>query len=471
MANLRSLGEPASRWFEEIKNLKFSFFVISGVILLATLLTPRIVFGNRIATLLFFLYLLVLISIVFLRWPVLGLIAIVLGGMFVPFVGPSGLNAAVVGVALMLGLWFLKMIAEQRKIQLIISRTTIPLFIFMLISLFSFGIGQLPWFFHVKSAPLDAQLAGLSIFVLSAGAFLLVAHLVQDLRWLKALTWIFIALGAFYVFGRLVPTGFIDRIYHLSFSAGSMFWTWLVALAFSQAFLNQRLQLRWRLVLGIIVLTALYVAYFQAGTWKSGWIPPLVAIAAIIGFRYLRPALVLAPFLLLPTYIFAISVIETDLYSWATRLEAWEILINIVKANPVLGLGFGNYYWITPLFPIRGYAIVFNSHSQYVDILAQTGILGLVCFLWFLWEVGRLGWRMRERIPNGFPRAYVYGALGGLAGTLVASTLVDWVLPFVYNIGLGGFRASVIVWMFLGGLVSLNQMFREKTKIANGFHE
>ena len=464
MTYLRLLGKPLNRWLEQDKENKLRFIVISGVLLMAALLTPRIISGNRNPTLLFLLYLLVLISIVFLRWPVLGLIAIFLGGMFVPFVGPSGLNAAEIVVALMLGLWFLKMIAEQRKIQLIISRTTIPLLIFILISIFSFGVGQLSWFFHVSSAPLDAQLAGFSIFILSAGAFLLAAHLVQELRWLKVLTWIFIALGAFYVFGRLVPTGFIDRIYHIGFSAGSMFWTWLVALAFSQAFLNQRLQLRWRFVLGVIVITALYVAYFQAGDWKSGWLPPLVAIAAIIGFRYLRPILVLVPFVLVPIYNIAISVIETDLYSWATRLEAWVILTNIIKVNPILGLGFGNYYWITPLFPIRGYAVSFNSHSQYVDILAQTGILGLVCFLWFLWEVGRLGWRMRERVPEGFSRAYVYGALGGLAGTLVASTLVDWVLPFVYNLGLSGFRASVLVWIFLGGLVSLNRMFPEKAE-------
>ena len=243
-----------------------------------------------------------------------------------------------------------------------------------------------------------------------------------------------------------------------------MFWTWLVALTFSQAFLNRKLLLRWRIILFGIVLIALYVAYFQAGGWKAGWIPPGVAIAAIVGFRYLRPALVLIPFAIVPLYSFAIEIINTDLYSWITRLEAWKIIIEIVKVNPILGLGFGNYYWITPLFPILGWEVSFNSHNQYVDILAQTGILGLTCFLWFFWEIGRLGWRMRNRVPAGFPRAYAYGALGGLAGTLVAAALVDWVLPFVYNLGLNGFRASVIVWIFLGGLVGLNQIYPEDNK-------
>ena len=37
---------------------------------------------------------------------------------------------------------------------------------------------------------------------------------------------------------------------------------------------------------------------------------------------------------------------------------------------------------------------------------------------------------------------------------------VDWVLPFTYNIGLSGFRTSMLAWMFLGGLVSIEQIYR-----------
>ena len=62
----------------------------------------------------------------------------------------------------------------------------------------------------------------------------------------------------------------------------------------------------------------------------------------------------------------------------------------------------------------------------------------------------------------GFAQAYVYGALGGLVGTLAAGMLADRVLPFVYNIGLTGFRASMLAWLFLGGLVSIEQMVRRQ---------
>jgi O-antigen ligase len=156
------------------------------------------------------------------------------------------------------------------------------------------------------------------------------------------------------------------------------------------------------------------------------------------------------------------EAITTDQYSYSTRLDAWLIMFEIIKVNPVLGFGPANYYWYTPLFPIRGYYVPFNSHSQYVDIVAQTGLVGLALFLWFFYEVGRLGLSLRNRVTEGFPRAYVYGALGGLVGTLAAAALVDWVIPFVYNVGFNGFRASVLAWIFLGGLVSLERMERSQ---------
>jgi O-antigen ligase len=133
----------------------------------------------------------------------------------------------------------------------------------------------------------------------------------------------------------------------------------------------------------------------------------------------------------------------------------------IVKVNPLLGLGPSNYRFYTPLFPILGWYVQFNSHNNYVDIVAQVGLLGLACLFWFYWAIGKIGWQLRLRAPaGGFERAYVLGCIGGLAGMIVAGMLGDWVLPFVYNIGVEGMRASAMGWLFLGGLVALEQILR-----------
>jgi hypothetical protein len=138
----------------------------------------------------------------------------------------------------------------------------------------------------------------------------------------------------------------------------------------------------------------------------------------------------------------------------------WEI----IKVSPILGFGPANYRFFTPLFPIRGYAVQFNSHNQYVDSVAQTGIVGLICFLWFGVEMMWLSLTLRNRAAEGFAQAYVYGAIGGVAGTFAAAMLADWVFPFVYNIGLAGMRGSMLAWIFLGGVVAIEQITDRQTQ-------
>jgi hypothetical protein len=117
-----------------------------------------------------------------------------------------------------------------------------------------------------------------------------------------------------------------------------------------------------------------------------------------------------------------------------------------------LSLGVGRALYIRPAV---------SSHNNYIDVYAQMGLVGLGLFVWFLIELGLLGWRLATSFRGDFEEGYVHGALGGLAGTLVAMMLADWFLPFVYNIGFPGFRTSALAWMFLGGLVALEQRVRE----------
>lgn len=408
-------------------------------------------------------YLIILICslgvvILFAHQPTLGLILTLMGGMFIPFSGPSNINVAVLGVAMLLGLWLMNMLVHRRQFRIVRSRPMVPAIIFIVISILAFMIGQLPFFTFAQHAPLDAQLGGLAIFMLSLGAFIMVANQIDDIRWLERLTWTFIALGAIYVLGRLFQWGGIDRIFQIGFSAGSMFWTWLAALTVSQVIFNQRLSLALRLILVGLLFAIFFVAYVQAGSWKSGWIPPLAAVIVIIMLRFRKLAIAFIPLVFIGAIYLSNQSFATEQYSLGTRLDAWKIVLEIAKVNPILGLGFANYYWYTPLFSIRGWFISFNSHSQYVDLIAQTGILGLGCFLWLFWETGSVAWRLRDKVQESFARAYVFGVLGGLVGTLVAAALVDWVLPFVYNIGFMGFRSSILAWVFLAGVVSLEQM-------------
>jgi len=442
--------------FLDVSQLRLRPVLIIGELLLIAVLA--FMASQRQLTLVLFLPLGVGLVLTFLRWPSLGIIVASLAGLVVPFTGPSGLTVTMILIALLLGLWLLDMTARQHQIQLAPSQTVWPLLSFLIIAFISFGIGQLNWLPFALHAPLGAQLGGLSIVVLSTGTFLLVANQVRDLGWLSRITWAFLAFGVLaIVVGSVLPK-FGLSTQKLIQPAGSVYFIWLVAMAFSQAVLNGDLHPGWRLALGGLVLYTFYDLLFMRFGDKSGWLPALFCIAVIIAARSWRAGLALVPVAVLSALYMWKGLVSTDEYSISTRFDAWSILGQIIKINPVLGLGFANYYWYTPLFRIRGYAVSFNSHNNYVDIIAETGFVGLVCLLLFFWQAGRLGWRLREQAPAGFAQAYVYGALGGLAGMVMAGMMGDWVLPFFYNLGLSGFRSSMLGWLFLGGLVSLEQM-------------
>ena len=452
----------ASHQLGKYKNVVLRFAFILAVLASSFLFAPKIALGNRYPILLSFLFLALGLFILILRWPILGLILVMVGGMFIPFSWQGGFNVSQIGLAAVLGVWFLDMLVVQRKFQIVRSRAVLPILLFALISILSFFLGQFSWYPFARNAPLAAQLGGLAINLLSVGAFLLVAHLVDNYHKLEFLTWTFIIFGSIYVLGRFLKLDWIDHLYQLGFTAGSLFWTWLVALLAGQALANRDLKFGKRLLLGILILLTFYVALDQAFDWRSGWFPPLVSIAVIIAIRYWRNIRYFAILAVIPFYFIVTASIGQEDWSWGTRMDAWVIVLSIASVSPILGMGFANYYWYTPLFPIRGYDVRFNSHSQFVDLIAQTGLVGLTCFIWFFIEVGLLGLKVVKSAPEGFAKAYIYGALGGLAGTLVAGYLVDWVLPFVYNIGMTGFRASVLAWLFLGGIVSIEQIVRHQ---------
>ncbi|MEW6406081.1 MAG: hypothetical protein AB1649_30215 [Chloroflexota bacterium] len=403
-------------------------------------------------------------ALILIRQINLGFILLLLAG-FHPYSGPGGLNASAMMVALLLGLWFIDMLVVKRQFEFYGFRSLLPVAVFLAVSLIAFCMGQVSWFILANQAPLDAQAGGFTIFVLSAGLLLLVAHLVREIYWLKIITWTYVSIASIYVLGRAAQLTVIDQIYLYGFTAGSMFWVWLVALTLSQALFNTRLKKQIRVLLLAIVALTFYVAIIQAGDWKSGWLPPLAAVAVLLTFKFRRLLILVVPFALFAAYSLAIGAISAEEYSWGTRLDAWLIVLEISKQNPLFGLGFGNYYWYTPLFSIRGWFVQFNSHSQYIDLIAQVGYLGLLSYLWIFFEIGRSSLKLINRLPDGFARSYSYAVFAGVVGSLVAGFLVDWILPFAYNIGFAGFRSSMLLWLFFGGMVSVEQIYLEKTKV------
>lgn len=432
--------------------------IIGGILLLSLLV------GFRPTVLLLALPVGAAGALLFLRRPGAALVCTVIGGMVVPFSGPGGLNLTMLGIAGLIGIWLFGMVYEHHSIWFASPVTTRAALFMLVVVLLAFVVGQISWY-RTQGAPLTAQIGGTMVFVLSFGVAIFVGNQLKNSQWLRWLVWLFIGYGTLHLLGWISPTlgRYTGRLF-ADGSTGSMFWTWLPTLAFSQAVFNKRLSPGIRVALMVVVAMTFYVAYLLNGDWKSGWMPGAISVAVILLLRSWRFGYLLAFMGIFPAIEIFSSALASDEYSYSTRMDAWYIVGEIVKANPILGLGPANYYWYTPLFRIRGYAVAFNSHNQYIDLIAQAGILGLLAFGWFMWQIGRIGWLLRAKVEDGFEKAFVYGTLGGWVATLVAATFGDWVLPFVYNVGLGGMRSSILPWIFFGALIMLDLKYQNVEK-------
>jgi O-antigen ligase len=459
MVNIVHFVHSLQAYFERNRPALIKLMLIFGVSLMG-------IFVGQIGsmrTLLLVLALLVAIGVVLIlvRYPPLGLV-LLMASIIIPVNGPSNSNLTLALVAVLLGLLVLDFITGQYSYSDKFPAPMRPLLFLAFAAVLAFGMGQLPYFYFASHAPLAAQLGGLVLFIFSVATVLIAFFRVDEQVWLKWIVGLFIFIGSVAVVGWLFPAvGRVSGYFFNSGVTGSLFWTWLVTISFSQGFFNSELSPRWKTVVIAIFFATLFVIFKNFIAWTSGWMPALASIAVIM--------LVAKPRLAIPLFIIGFIVllflmqqtindvimVGDNSYSLSTRLEAWSILTNIMKKSPLFGVGPANYYWYTPLFSIRGYNVKFNSHSQYIDLLAQTGLLGFVAYLWFFVSAGFFAWRVRNHSNRDFNQAYIFGAMGGIVGTLVSGALGDWVIPFYYNVNLGGFRASMLTWLFLGGLFAL----------------
>lgn len=460
--------------------------LINALLLLAIITSPlllTVLFANFLSPTALMGLLVALLAIggaiFLLRQPFMGLLLLVFSTVMIPFSIGTGtgstLNLPLLLVAGLSGLWLFEMFAGRREIRLTRSATFTPAIGLVITALLAFAVGQFPWYV-TEQAPITAQLGGVGLFVLSVAAFLLAANRIETIQQLKWLVWVFLAFGGLLIIGRFLF--FLPIRYITQSSVGSVFVTWLAALSFSQAVFNRELSLVKRGLLLLLTGLTFALVLFTMRAWASGWVPAGIALLVILWVARPRLALVLTILMAViiafnfQTIFNVVFVDDNNAYSLDTRLLAWQIVVAIAKVNPILGLGPANYYYYTPLYNIAGFSVQFNSHNQFIDLIAQTGVLGLFFFGWWAAAVSRLGLKLRSLVaPAGFAQAFVFGAMGALVGNVASGMLGDWVIPFVYNVGLVGFISSVICWFFLGGLVALEKITLAAPPSINSVHQ
>lgn len=374
----------------------------------------------------------------------------------------------------LLALWGLTLVA-QRRLHLTPSRANLPLALFLLAGLLSLALGNALWDPAVPRSDrfILVQLAQWAIFAFAAGAFWLGANLIRSEARLRRLTWLFLYLGGGLAILRQAP-GLASLVAPLTTIAfvRAPFWALLAGLAGGQLFFNRALGLGRRLFLLAVLGVAVYETTFHGRLSISEWVGVLAVASVLVWLRFPRLRWVIAAVLVV---LIVIGILFPAVYGFAGGDPRWEEsggsrlvligrVVSVTARNPLTGLGpasYRNYAGMTPL-PYRQALWLdpkVSSHNNYVDLYAHTGLLGLGLFLWAMAEIGRLAWRLTQRLPrDGFLEGYAVGMTAAWAAAMVIMMLADWMLPFVYNIGFPGFQAALPVWLFLGGLAAVENL-------------
>lgn len=129
------------------------------------------------------------------------------------------------------------------------------------------------------------------------------------------------------------------------------------------------------------------------------------------------------------------AVALTNDVSIAIRYNVeWPRAVRAFLKNPLLGTGYSS--------------IDLATDNDYLRMLGETGILGLMAFALIFLNVGRTlikTFSIKDKL-DAFEKSFIFGIFGGLAGTFASALLIDL------------FEASkfaIIFWLLLGCSVSL----------------
>lgn len=122
---------------------------------------------------------------------------------------------------------------------------------------------------------------------------------------------------------------------------------------------------------------------------------------------------------------FAETAVSNDITT--NRTHIWNITLQIIKNNLPFGAGIGAFAAAyTPYDTMNGIERVEQAHNDYLQILADAGIIGLILAGFFIYRLFRTGLQ-NVKTENLFRRGVAVGAFAGCFAILVHS-LFDFVL-------------------------------------------
>ena len=153
------------------------------------------------------------------------------------------------------------------------------------------------------------------------------------------------------------------------------------------------------------------------------------------------------------------SVFNFQFASNQARLLRWGQALVMFLESPIIGKGYGAFAILyeadTSLIGEYTAQFQLGAHSEYLQVLAELGIVGFAAWMWLVIAFFRYGFRALREIKDGFYRALVLGLLSAELSLLV---------HFVVNNLLNGDAIAIPFWMIYGLLPTVVNIAKREHK-------
>ncbi len=180
-----------------------------------------------------------------------------------------------------------------------------------------------------------------------------------------------------------------------------------------------------------VVVAAFFVFYPPRGFQLPVFILSMIAIVMILPQNYWARIMALNQYLQTP------GVIRTSDPALRSRAAENLTALEMIKASPVIGVGWKNYNTVYPAYAKSIGISVGNgpgiaAHDLYLEVAAETGFVGLALFALLIAAAARSVWNARQRFLESKLAEYSHMITGfGLAfmSYLVASLFIHGAFP------------------------------------------
>lgn len=302
------------------------------------------------------------------------------------------------------------------------------------------------------------------VMLLGLPAIVMIAPgLVRTMRDVKLIVRAFIGVGMLYALGTIFarPLGLLSQdailgyqrplVFGETSSILGMLQVLFACIALGQALYARKLQAS----LGWWFCTLIFSFAVIMTFGRESWIGLGLSMLGMIGLRTRNVSIlfILQVFLILLFIPGVSDFFNPGKVYGIDRLIMWQDAITIWQRQPYFGIGAGNYQFFDIAY---GTDVGGVAHNQFLAVLAEMGVLGLLCLLWSLFAIARCMLRCYSAATTRQGKGIALAYIGYFITIIFGGFFTDSFLPTVA--GAGGTYSMLWIsypWLLLGLMLTI----------------